>query len=645
MVLRVKFYNKFIQSVESGSVRTSIGGHVADFVNNPETRLKDTIKKGLTHGILRIEISYYCKENTPDEDDIKEDLTYLKQLLKDTPPETFFYCSIEHQHEQLLSIANENVIVYDLTHKLLLFCRWWNSETKKINGIIKKDINPQELRYICAFLTFNKPFKLILMEYIQDETQTTTQTTTQTEPESEAEPIETESEDEDTEDKLKNIVKKEKAKQDTQDNRRNKAHLIQKGAKIKINVRRYEKEEQPLTYLTDGALYPYKTERNKNKPEDRGLKPFNNIIWNIPDKRTTDARAIKFKRLRNEAPLNLTSYKELKKIEKQLKERQEDEERLKTLKEHTDEQTQHDEEQRKKAEQLEERLKATGARFNMRTAHNKLQEQTNGQTLEITAFYRTDTKYGATYIIYDIISNTTYYGNTQLNKYIEAILKNNYNIFNTRNRQGERAYYYLTQGAELITLLYITIKDIKRIHDNKTAILIIKANYKYLKEDTKEEERELIEQTQNTILKVEINDILKITRDIESVDLLEEDNIYFIKHIKKVKQATRIIYIMYLLDRDRKPIYLKQHQNEPPELKAFKSNYYIEQQLNKFNNIMDLHGQGIKALQAGAIKLTPNKKRARVITFQCSVILKHCLENFLIVKEKKLLQELLMVLH
>ena len=51
---------------------------MADFVNNPEDRLKYTIKKGLTNGILRIEISYYCKENTPDEDDIKDDLTYLK---------------------------------------------------------------------------------------------------------------------------------------------------------------------------------------------------------------------------------------------------------------------------------------------------------------------------------------------------------------------------------------------------------------------------------------------------------------------------------------------------------------------------------------------------------------------------------------
>ena len=52
MILRVKFYNKVMQSIESGNVRTSIGGHVADFVNNPETRLKDTIKKGLTCVIL-----------------------------------------------------------------------------------------------------------------------------------------------------------------------------------------------------------------------------------------------------------------------------------------------------------------------------------------------------------------------------------------------------------------------------------------------------------------------------------------------------------------------------------------------------------------------------------------------------------------
>ena len=79
----------------------------------------------------------------------------------------------------------------------MLFCRWWNSETKNINGIIQKDITPHELRHTCAFLTFNKPFKLILLEYIKDETQPTQ--TTQPEPESEEDPSDTESEGEETE--------------------------------------------------------------------------------------------------------------------------------------------------------------------------------------------------------------------------------------------------------------------------------------------------------------------------------------------------------------------------------------------------------------------------------------------------------------
>ena len=254
--------------------------------------------------------------------------------------------------------------------------------------------------------------------------------------------------------------------------------------------------------------------------------------------------------------------------------------------------------------------------FNQTTAHDKLQNINKGDKLEITAFYRINTKYGGTYIIYDKISNKTYYSNTQLNKYIEAILKNNYNVFNTRNKREERAFYYLTHDITLITLFYITIKDIKYINNNKTAILTNKANYKHLKEDTKEEERQLIEQTKNTILKVERCDGLKISRDIESIDALEENQIYYIKDIKQVKQAQRTIYIIHLLNEDKTPIYLTQDPNEPPEFKAFKSNFWLEQPLNKFKNIKDLDGQGIKAIQVGQIKLTPNKKKCRLITIK-----------------------------
>ena len=192
-------------------------------------------------------------------------------------------------------------------------CRWWNSETKKINGILNDNTNINELRHVCANLTFNKPLRVVLIEYDKGEQK---QKSAQKQPEDEEEPSDTEDEEpSDTEEKLKKIASKERANKEKQDKKQRKAHLIERGAKIKINVRKYKKEGQPLTQLTDATLYPHKHDKKRNNPEDRGLTPYNNITWYIPEKKTTDTRGIQFKRIHNEAPSNLTSYKELKKIE------------------------------------------------------------------------------------------------------------------------------------------------------------------------------------------------------------------------------------------------------------------------------------------------------------------------------------------
>ena len=87
--------------------------------------------------------------------------------------------------------------------------------------------------------------------------------------------------------------------------------------------------------------------------------------------------------------------------------------------------------------------------------------------------------------------------------------------------------------------------------------------------------------------------------------MLEENKIYYIKHIKQVRQAQRTTYIIYLFNDDTTPIYLI--PRDPPDLKPYKSNYFIEQQLNKIDNINQLDGQGIKSIQAGPVKRTPNK--------------------------------------
>ena len=90
---------------------------------------------------------------------------------------------------------------------------------KKINGILKQQATPKELRHASAYLTFNKPFKLILVEYLKNEDQPA-QTTAEEEEEAQSgedEPSDTE-EEEDTEEKIKNIVKRTRAKNDKQDN-------------------------------------------------------------------------------------------------------------------------------------------------------------------------------------------------------------------------------------------------------------------------------------------------------------------------------------------------------------------------------------------------------------------------------------------
>ena len=389
---------------------------------------------------------------------------------------------------------------------------------------------------------------------------------------------------------------------------------MEKDAKIKINVRRYDKEAQPLTHLTDGTLYPFKKDNKKNEPEARGLTPANNIKWGIPDKAIRDARGVKFKRINNGEKLRLMSYKKLKEEEQKLREAEEDAERLRILKERTDEQTREDEARRIKAEKLEQQLQDIGQKFNTRGQNLKLHEQKKGEKIEVIAFYRMDTTNGGTYIIYDKLKKTTYYANKQLNNYIEAILKNNYNVFNTRNKEGERAFYYITHETELITLIFTQIKELERKNDNKYAVLKNTPNYNHLQEDTKEEEQQLIERAKETILKAEQCDGMKITRDIETIDNLEENRIYYIKHIKKVKQAQTIKYILYLLNEEKTQIY--KNPNDPPDLKPYKSNYYIEQQLNKIKVIEELNGQGLKAIQAGAVKLTPTKKYNRVITIK-----------------------------
>jgi hypothetical protein len=63
-VIRYKFYNKFVQCMESPRVRSSVGNHFMDWCNNSEKELKESIKESLETGLLRLEIIFYQLNTT-----------------------------------------------------------------------------------------------------------------------------------------------------------------------------------------------------------------------------------------------------------------------------------------------------------------------------------------------------------------------------------------------------------------------------------------------------------------------------------------------------------------------------------------------------------------------------------------------------
>lgn len=92
--VRYKFYNKFVQSLESLSVRGKVGKHYADWMDYPEDILKESISKATDTGLLRLEITFYIENQVITADYIEEHLNYLSNLL---PKELLYYNSIANQ--------------------------------------------------------------------------------------------------------------------------------------------------------------------------------------------------------------------------------------------------------------------------------------------------------------------------------------------------------------------------------------------------------------------------------------------------------------------------------------------------------------------------------------------------------------------
>ena len=159
--IRYKFYNKFVQSLESPSVKDLVGSHIGDYISNPNDNLKKAIMLAKDTGLLRLEITFY-RHSTKEKltkNFIHTHMNYLKEL---PPNELIYHNPINNQFNLVCNNIVHNICIYNSQFNTALISLFHNSLTGKANGFFLKNVNTTNLSNALRYYTSNKPIILLL---------------------------------------------------------------------------------------------------------------------------------------------------------------------------------------------------------------------------------------------------------------------------------------------------------------------------------------------------------------------------------------------------------------------------------------------------------------------------------------------------
>ena len=162
--IRYKFYNKFVQCLESPSVRDLVGSQLGDYISNPNDKLKEAIMLARDTGILRLEITFYrhSTEEKLTKNFIHTHMIYLKKLL---PSELIYHNSINNQFNLVCNNIVHKICIYNSKYNTALISLFQNSLTGKSNGFFLKNVNATNLSNALRYYTSNKPIILLLTKF------------------------------------------------------------------------------------------------------------------------------------------------------------------------------------------------------------------------------------------------------------------------------------------------------------------------------------------------------------------------------------------------------------------------------------------------------------------------------------------------
>ena len=144
-LLRVKFYNKIVSNFEAGEVRSSLGGHLADYVYSSNERLRNVFssKDVQERGITRLEVSIYGTHRNISGEIGNEIIQKALNLVSPPNSPLFVIQPAKEQWNNLAKKITKCFTLVDRPHSIIYLIWYGNSITNRLVGI-KNDYSKQK---------------------------------------------------------------------------------------------------------------------------------------------------------------------------------------------------------------------------------------------------------------------------------------------------------------------------------------------------------------------------------------------------------------------------------------------------------------------------------------------------------------------
>lgn len=163
---RTKIYNKFIQALESSQVLQLLGSRLSHLVASPDTSSMEKLKRFLGTGYTRIELTIYGTT-------LFASTSYehaMDELLNNLAECPTFNVPLYEQWHKIVDKLSQVTAVYIESTGTFAYCHWWNSLTRRMQGICKDNISRDKLECLLANFSFNdRIIHCIFIEQITDD--------------------------------------------------------------------------------------------------------------------------------------------------------------------------------------------------------------------------------------------------------------------------------------------------------------------------------------------------------------------------------------------------------------------------------------------------------------------------------------------